>query len=151
MNVTPHEAEAGKPFLHRAPRAAEAGKPFLHRAPHDEESGFSLIEAMVALAVLAIATVGLIRTVETHIDSTRGMERRAEAMWVAQNRLAEITLDAPDAAQRKVTLLGREWRVDTARTRTADPAIDKLHIQVFEGDERAPLAMLDGFVAGPAA
>ncbi|WP_164212775.1 type II secretion system protein, partial [Stenotrophomonas maltophilia] len=29
---------------------------------HDGEAGFSLIEALVALAVLAIATVGLMRT-----------------------------------------------------------------------------------------
>ena len=54
----------------------------------DDEQGFSLIEALVALAVLAIATVGLMRTVQTHIDSTRGLERRAAAMWVAENRLA---------------------------------------------------------------
>ena len=56
----------------------------------DGEQGFSLIEALVALAVLAIATVGLMRTVQTHIDSTRGLERRAAAMWVAENRLAEL-------------------------------------------------------------
>ena len=57
-----------------------------------DEQGFSLIEALVALAVLAIATVGLIRAVESHIDSTRGMERRAAAMfaWKLDCAAAEV-------------------------------------------------------------
>lgn len=115
----------------------------------DEDSGFSLIEALVALAVLAIATVGLIRAVETHIDSTRAMERRAAAMWVAENRLAEIQLGDPAANSPDVQLLGQPWRVAVARTRTPDAAIDKVRIQVFaQGGERSALASLDGFVEG---
>lgn len=114
-----------------------------------DDTGFSLIEALVALAVLAIATVGLIRAVETHIDSTRAMERRAAAMWVAENRLAEIQLADPAANAPETQLLNQQWRVAVARTRTADAAIDKVRIQVFaQGAERTPLASLDGFVEG---
>jgi len=113
-----------------------------------DEQGFSLIEALVALAVLAIATVGLIRAVESHIDSTRGMERRAAAMWVAENRLAEIQLSDPAANATDTELLGQRWKVEVARTRTDDAAIDKVRIQVFAAGERSPLASLDGFVEG---
>ncbi|MCW4460104.1 type II secretion system minor pseudopilin GspI [Sphingomonas sp. BT-65] len=112
------------------------------------EQGFSLIEALVALAVLAIATVGLVRATESHIDSTRAMERRAAAMWVAENRLAEIQLADPAANTRETELLGQQWRVQIARTRTDDGAIDKVRIQVFAKGERTPLASLDGFVEG---
>lgn len=113
-----------------------------------DEQGFSLIEALVALAVLAIATVGLVRAVESHVDSTRGLERRAAAMWVAENRLAELQLSDPAAAQKQVELLGQQWQVDVARTRTEDAAIDKVRIQVIPAGERSPLASLDGFVEG---
>lgn len=113
------------------------------------EEGFSLIEAMVALAVLAIAAVGLTRAVESHIDSTRGLELRAVAMWVAENRLAEITLHDQDAIDaREVEMLGRNWRVAVDEKATDDPDIHKLHISVFLGTDRAPLASLDGFVDG---
>lgn len=113
------------------------------------ELGFSLIEALVALAVLAIATVGLIRAVESHVDSTRAMERRAAAMWVAENRLAQIQLADPAANMAETELLGQPWRVAVARTRTEDASIDKVRIQVFaKGAERTPLASLDGFVEG---
>ncbi|MFZ5746574.1 MAG: type II secretion system minor pseudopilin GspI [Pseudomonadota bacterium] len=109
------------------------------------EQGFSLIEAMVAMAILAIATVGLIRTVETHIDSTRGLERRAIAMWVAENRLAELET-APGDGPEKVEMLGQQWRVAVANIATEDPEIRRVRIDVFAKGEDSPLASLDGFV-----
>jgi general secretion pathway protein I len=111
------------------------------------QGGFSLIEALVALAVLAIAAVGLMRTVEAHIDSTRGLERRAVAMWVAENRLAELELDARAGAS-EVDMLGQRWRVAVARKATDDPEIVQVRITVQGSGETAPLASLDGFVDG---
>lgn len=110
------------------------------------DAGFSLIEALVALAVLAIATVGLMRTVESHIDSTRAMERRTIAMWVAENRMAELQANAPGRDQ--VEMMGQQWRVAVEKRRTDDPEIERVRIQVFAGQEKSALASLDGFVDG---
>lgn len=112
-----------------------------------DEGGFSLIEALVALAVLAIATVGLVGAVEGHIDSTRGMERRATAMWVAENRLAELSLGAPTGPD--VAMLGQQWRVATTRTATDDAEIAMVRVTVFAGQDKTPTATLDGFVDMP--
>lgn len=118
------------------------------RAP-SAQSGFSLIEAMVALAVLAIATVGLVGMTESHIDSTRGMERRAAAMWVAENHLAELEagLASPD---RQVEMLGEQWRIAVDRRATDDPEIAAVTIAVFAASDTAldasPLASLDAFL-----
>lgn len=114
--------------------------------PRETEQGFSLIEAMVALAVLAIATVGLIGAVETHIDSTRGMERRATAMWVAENRLAELQIADRAADADNVRMLDQNWQVAVARSATDDPAIQRVRISVRQG-KSGSLATLDGFVA----
>lgn len=108
------------------------------------EDGFSLIEALVALAVLAIATVGLIRTVEAHIDSTRAMEQRSAAQWVAENRLAELELGLSGADQ--VEMMGQQWRVAVAAKRTDDPEIQQVLIQVYPSAGRSALATLTGFV-----
>ena len=111
-----------------------------------EDDGFSLIEALVALAVLAIATVGLIGAVEQHIDSTRGMERRAAAMWVAENRLAELSLGGGAIGGRDVAMLGETWRVEAGERATDDPDIARVEVRVYPGGEKTPMATLQGFI-----
>ncbi|TKD53118.1 type II secretion system minor pseudopilin GspI [Sphingomonas baiyangensis] len=116
-------------------------------ARHNSEAGFSLIEALVALAILAIATVGLVRSVEAHIDSTRAMEQRAVAMWVAENHLAE--LEAGVVPAREVAMLGQRWRIAVDERGTDDPEIAALTIRVFASDggpSASPLASLDAFL-----
>ena len=113
-----------------------------------QNEGFSLIEALVALAVLAIAAVGLTRAVESHVDSTRALERRAAAMWVAENRLAELQIGARAAGPAEVEMLGQRWRVAVGETRTDDPEIVRVRITVSPLAEATPLASLDGFVDG---
>ncbi|WP_448657675.1 type II secretion system minor pseudopilin GspI [Sphingomonas sp. CJ99] len=110
------------------------------------EQGFSLIEALVALAVLAIATVGLVRTVETHIDSTRAMERRAAALWVAENRLAELSLGIAPAGDEPVEMMGQQWQAQVTWQGTSDPMLDRVRITVSPAGEQGSLASLDGFV-----
>lgn len=118
----------------------------MNRGAHGQEQGFSLIEAMVALSILAIAAVGLVRTVESHIDSTRALERRAAAMIVAENRLAELRLGSGAAGPETVSLLGGEWRVAQTLTGTDDPSLSRVRVEVFAAGETAPMASLDGFV-----
>nr|WP_277924175.1 type II secretion system minor pseudopilin GspI [Sphingomonas hankookensis] len=130
-------------------RCADGPPPRAGEECHD--AGFSLIEAMVALAVLAIATVGLIGAVEQHIDSTRGVERRAIAMWVAENRLADLEVGTPEANGEQVDMLGRSWSVAVSRTATSDPVLDRVTITVAPAGETAPLARLDGFLRKDAA
>lgn len=113
-----------------------------------KDDGFSLIEALVALAVLAIATVGLIGAVEQHIDSTRAMELRSAAMWVAENRLAELGVGA--AGGDHVRMLDTDWAVATTTRATDDPEIVRVRVAVTREGEKAPTATLDGFLDRPA-
>lgn len=123
---------------------------------HAGEEGFSLIEALVALAVLAIATVGLIGTVEAHVNSTRGLELRAVAMLVAENQLAELSVPGMRDNAGQVEMLDRQWRVQVTRRATDDPEIQRVHIEVSPaptsgqpqgaGRNGGAFAVLDGFV-----
>lgn len=114
--------------------------------PSPSEAGFSLIEALVALTVLAIATVGLVRTAETHIDSTRATERRMAALWVAENRLAELTAGPGAVGGNEVEMLGTRWQVTTRQQGTPDPAIARVQVRVTAAGEANPTATLDGFL-----
>lgn len=110
-----------------------------------DDAGFSLIEALVALLVLAIGAAGLVRAAEAHVDSIRGLERRAAAQLVAQNRLAELTLPGVPAVADTVDMLGQRWAVTVRETATDDPDLARLSVAVAAVGETAPLVTLDGF------
>ena len=58
-------------------------------------SGFTLVEILVALAVLAVALTAGMRAVAQSADAATLLKQRTLALWVAQNRLAAAQLEAP--------------------------------------------------------
>ena len=111
------------------------------------EMGFTLIEAMVALAILGIAAVGIVRAVEAHVDTVGALEQRAAAQWVAQNALAELSLQtARGIAPHDVEMLGSRWSVRTDLSASEDPDVRMATVRVSPSGSSAPLVTLTGFI-----
>ena len=112
------------------------------------DEGFTLIEALVALLILAIASAGLIGAVEAHVDTVRGVELRAAALWVAENRLAELRLAGGADASPPVTvpMLGHDWRVSASYASSQDADIRQVTVAVAPATGGPPLVTLRGFV-----
>ncbi|MBX9615297.1 MAG: type II secretion system minor pseudopilin GspI [Caulobacteraceae bacterium] len=110
--------------------------------------GYSLMEALVALFILAIAAVGLSRATQTHVDGVRGLEQRVIAQWVAENRLVELNLDGPAAGPEFTTvrMMDRDWSVRVARRATDDPDLIGVDVSVSPAGSTAPVVSLSGFV-----
>jgi general secretion pathway protein I len=60
--------------------------------------GFTLVEVLVALAIVAVALAAGYRSVAQSADSATALKARTLALWVAQNRLAAAQLEAPGPA-----------------------------------------------------
>jgi len=117
-------------------------------------SGFTLVEILVALAVLAVALAAGMRAVAQSADSATLLKQRTLALWVAQNRLAAAQLVVPQPA-----LGSREGNADEAGARfvwretisgTPNPAFRKIDIVV--ADVASPgyvLAQLSGYLGQP--
>lgn len=110
-------------------------------------AGFTLLEALIALAIVAIASAGLLRAVQTHIDTVRGLEMRSAARWVAENRLAELSLSGENQAGQKgqEEMLGQTWDVAVTARPSADADLRHVVVAVWRGGG-APVFTLDGFV-----
>ncbi|MBU1215324.1 MAG: type II secretion system minor pseudopilin GspI [Gammaproteobacteria bacterium] len=52
------------------------------------QRGFTLLEVLVALAILAIAMAAVSRTTSSSVQHVEALRTRVVADWVAQNRLA---------------------------------------------------------------
>lgn len=111
-------------------------------------SGYSLMEALVALFILAIATVGLTRATQAHVDGVRGLEQRVIAGWVAENRLTEMNLEgaavSPDTST--VRMMDRDWSVRVSRRATDDPDLLAVDVVVLPAGTDRTAARLSGFV-----
>lgn len=110
------------------------------------ESGFTLIEAMVAMVILAISAVGIIRAAEAHVDRLHALETRAAAQWVAENALAEARLGIAAAQDRSVTMLQGHWTVSTDFSRSDDPDLELATVSVMPQGVETPVITLRGFV-----
>ena len=115
------------------------------RAP---DSGFTLIESLVALAVLAISAIALLGATEAHVARIGGLERRAAAGWAAENHLVELSLGLTPAAKPD-PMLGYPVHLTTQASATTDPDLIRLDITAHVGTSPAPVTRLTGFVFTP--
>jgi general secretion pathway protein I len=109
------------------------------------ETGFTLLETLVALAIIAIAAAGILGAVQGHVDRVRGLEMRSAARWVAENRLAELALSPKDTRGSSVEMLGHQWQVTVTMGGSADPDLRLAEVAVAPAGDK-PLVRLQGFV-----
>lgn len=122
--------------------------------PADTSRGFTLVEVLVALAVLAIALAAVMRALGQGIDLSAGLRDRNVALWVAQNRLAlhQIQHDWPaqDTTEGSIDMAGREWRWREQVASTPEPALRRIEIEVRAPGGEQALAHLVGYLQRPA-
>ena len=101
--------------------------------------GFTLIEVVVAVAVIAFGLAATIKTVSTVTRNTSHLNERIIATWVAQNAMALYELDIEgDAAKEtagKEQLAGVEWHWKKVLVDTEDPDSKRFEIEVRRDDE----------------
>ncbi len=115
--------------------------------------GFTLLECLVALAILAVALTAALRATGSTAQSAVMLKEHTLASWVAQNRLAELrALDIwPNLGSREGEAeqggYRYRWRETTAAT--PNPLFRRVDVQVFRQGGNQPLASLSSFVARP--
>lgn len=129
------------------------------------ERGFTLIEVMVALVVVAIALPALVITLYSQVDGTGYLRDKSMAHWVATNKLVETRLQVTSTGlmfkgerSGMMELAGREWFWQLSSTETPQVAdFYRLEISVHtedpeEADEiLMPIYSVVGFIAADAA
>ncbi|HAT1774065.1 type II secretion system protein GspI [Legionella pneumophila] len=77
-------------------------------------SGFTLIEVLLALTVIAIALTALLKAIAQNIDNTHRIKEKTISHWVAMQGIAMIQLNLLRTSQSQestqaTTMLGQKW------------------------------------------
>ena len=115
------------------------------------DAGFTLIETLVALTVLAVGSMTLLTGVERHAAASRTLADRVVARWVAENALAATPLGL-DLAPRWQTALDVDWAVRLDARALPGSGLSAVTARVADAAEGpdADLVTLTGYVALPA-
>jgi len=116
--------------------------------------GFTLVEILVALAIVAIALTAGMRALTQATDSAAALKARTLGLWVAQNRLAAAQIATPwpalgsysgDAQEAGATF---SWQATISPT--PNPAFRRIDIVVAEPQlPDYAIARLTGFLGNP--
>lgn len=92
------------------------------------QKGFTLIEALVAFAILAVVLVSLYEAMGTGLRSFAAASRSEEAVLIAGSRLDAIMSlkRIPELRQGKIEGTGFEWRLEVLPGPPSDP-LQPLH------------------------
>ena len=97
------------------------------------ERGFTLIEVMVALAILAVVAVAASRASSAYLSSVDVLRTRTLAQFVAQNAAADLRIQDTWLTANKTQTInaqGRGWQVTMTATDAITPALKQVNITV---------------------
>jgi general secretion pathway protein I len=118
--------------------------------------GFTLLEVLIALAVLALAMGAVIKATSDYTSNQAYLRDRTLAMWVARNVLVEYQVKGEwlSVGERKGTreMGNREWRWLARISQTEEAQLRRLDVEVYpvdSDDDENPVSVLSGFLLQP--
>ena len=111
--------------------------------------GFTLLETLIGLVVLALALVALSRTAASQVNAFSDMRERTLAGWLAQDVMTQTRLTTQFPATGKSDgrrrYGNRDWRYEVEVQGTDVASIRRIDVRVFTAVDPTPLAALTGF------
>ncbi len=119
--------------------------------PVSGQRGFTLIEVLVALAVIAIGLLAVLSVAAKGTHVSAAIEQRNFASWVAQNEMAHLRLASkwPETGETSdnVDFGNQKWHWKTEVADTQDKALRRVTITVSLADDPdTSITRLVGFI-----
>ena len=114
---------------------------------------FTLIEVMVALAIIALSLTAVAAKMARMIDTSNAMQERTYASWIAQNKITELRLAnvLPEVTTTSgdVDYASRSWRWRAVVSETGIENLYRVDVEVTSADSNAVIRTVTGFIGEP--
>jgi general secretion pathway protein I len=115
--------------------------------------GFTLLEVMVALAIVSLSLVTLVAGIGQMVDAANAMRERTYASWIAQNKIAELRLSntVPDVSTSsgEVDYANTLWAWRAVVTETGVENLFRVDVAVLRPETDALVFTVTGFIGEP--
>lgn len=117
----------------------------------NHQLGFTLIEVMVALAIVAISLSALSRAMGVTVLNQTELETRIVASWVAENEVVKmhtlVGTQVKQDNQKTIKQLDRQWKAEIKTESTAVPGVIKAVVEVSELNNKSHATRLVTVIA----
>lgn len=115
--------------------------------------GFTLIEVLVALVVVAVALFAVVKATAEQLANASRLREVTFAQWIARNKLTEMQVEGVWTTGRqdsRVEFAGRTWPVQVAIEDTPNERIRRAEVSVADPENPDDdQAVLTGFLVHP--
>jgi general secretion pathway protein I len=102
--------------------------------PRARAAGFTLIEVMVALAIVALGMMGIIKAINDYTVAATYVEEKTLASWIATNKLTELSIaptwPAVGDYDEDVEFAGQQWRCEIVVEETPVTNLHRVDVSV---------------------
>ncbi|MDX1499799.1 MAG: type II secretion system minor pseudopilin GspI [Woeseiaceae bacterium] len=116
-------------------------------------AGFTLIEVLVALAVISLALLTIGGEMGAMVDTANTMQERTYASWIAQNKITELRLAnvIPEVSSTsgEVDYAGTEWRWRAVVSETGVENLYRVDVSVGYPGTEGDVRTVTGFIGEP--
>ncbi len=118
-------------------------------------SGFTLLEVMVALFIVAVSLGGVIKVMGNAALNSSRITNKTFAQWVAINKISELKINStwPKVGEEKgdEEMAGQKWSWVQVTIKTEDENIKRVEMSVWNALETDvdPFVTAIGFLAKP--
>jgi len=118
-------------------------------------SGFTLLEVMVALVIVALSLAGVAGSMGQMIDTANTMRDRTYASWIAENKITEMRLAGvlPEVgtSSGNVDYANTSWEWSAEVSETGVENLLKVDVSVSYPGVDQPVRKVTGFIGAPIA
>ena len=121
--------------------------------PQRSNSGFTILEVMVALAIVSFSLTAIAASMGQMIDTANAMRERSYASWIAQNKIAEMRLanivPEPTSTSGEVEYAGTEWAWRAVVFETGVENLFRVDVTVSYPGAEDGIRTVTGFIGEP--